>query len=831
MSRITKNMATALALAKSVQRITFAGRSGSYIREMKGNYSCAHMNLFLSLREPQQRQRIKQISRRNIWERVYNDLDFEVLKWEPYDVVNIDTLNQALEKGHGALLATQHVGPYRRLFYELIRRGHTVNIVLDAVVSAQLYPLIRNQLSRQNKSMPDLEERLLIINAEKPGGSAREILRALKRNQPVIIYLDGNTGVGGQKQTSQHSVTVEFFDQQIAVRKGTCHLACLANAPIIPLFASWRDGRCPTMEFFDPIVPDPDEDVESFCRQGMQKLYTLSEQFIREYPEQFEEWFHVHRWRLPGAGAQRTGDASSMKKAYEELEQELDGGSCRYRVDQSKALVVDMGGKELLIDGERRRVLKARPLTRAIVKELAGGRTLNKLLAQFEKNYSRNDILEELTRLRGLQLLEKVESPQPVVKSRKYGLRRSGRLLSQLVRNCIRYPEKRYYLELLRNTYYTDYINLSLAFRRTKSEREIRTLARQSVFNYVKNSAVRAVPEAWEGFELHHAEKLQEALSLGRGAVVVSEHLGPQQFAFIELANRGYLINAAISQHALDAVQPWVDHLIQHLRTPQHAIDGKQIEQYLRIISVENPSSALRMVRALKRGEIVMFDLDGNLGVGGEEGTRAEAFTVNFLGRDVHVRRGSAYISYKTGAPIVPVVPSWGREGRPHLTFHDPIRVEEGETLEAFCQRTLQRLYGILEARILEEPADWEMWPEYYKWVSPSLTVNRESQVSGSMKSSLSELQLKLEGADDCQFRVDPRTVFVVKVKRRHLLVDVLGFRFFLVNRSTREILKLLYQDVSLKTLIKRLKRKYPVTQILKDLARLRVLHLIEEKA
>lgn len=824
MSSIAKRFTTGLALARSLQRITFAGRSRSYLREMKGNHTYAHMNLFLSLREPEHLRRIRQISRRNIWERIYNDLDFEALEWDPFETVNLNALHQALEKGRGALLATQHFGPYRRMFYELIRRGFTVNLVLDAAVSSKSYELVSTQLLRQNKSLPDLTDRLLIINAEKPA-SARQILRALKRNEPVIIYLDGNTGVGGQRETRLHSVNVEFFGQQIAVRKGTCHLAYLAQSPVIPLFASWCDGRKPRMEFFDPIVPAPETDVETFCREGMQRLYALSELFINKHPEQFEEWFHVHRWRLPDVGGQLSGDVSALKETYEELKREVAHGSACHRVDQSKALVVTMGGQELLVDGAGRRVLKTRPPTRAIVRELAAGRTLKKLMARMKGSYSQQQVLEELTRLKGLQLLEKVESTNGASR-----IRRRAELVSQLTLNCLRYPAKRHYLELIRNTYHTDYINLSLAFRRTKSEEEIRALARKAVFNYLKNGAVRNVPEAWEGFELHHAEALQQALSLGRGAVVVSEHLGPQQFAFIELANRGYLINAAISEHALDRVQPWVDHLIKELHAPPHAIDGKQIEQYLRIISVENPSSALRMVRALKRGEIVMFDLDGNLGVGGEEGTRAEAFTVTFLGREVHVRRGAAYLSYKTGAPIVPIVPSWGSDGRAHLTFHDPIQVEQGETLQTFCQRSLTELYGILEARILEEPADWEMWPEFYKWVSPPHTANSKSHVAGLMQSSLSELQLRLSGANDCRFRVDPRTVFVVKVKRQHLLIDVLGFRFFLVNRSTREILKLLYQDVTLQTIMNRLKHKYPATRILKELARLRVLNLIEER-
>src|SRR5262249_37845914 len=153
--------------------------------------------------------------------------------------------------------------------------------------------------------------------------------------------------------------------------------------------------------------------------------------------------------------------------------------------------------------------------------------------------------------------------------------RRLARLIPQLAGNCLRFPEKRHYLETLRNTYYTDYINLSLAFRHTKSERQIRQLARQTVLNYLRNSAGRNVPEVWEGLALHRAEVLAEAPGRGNAAVVVSEHLGPQQFAFIELANQGYLLNAAISQHATVRVQSWVDRLIRELRNPPHAIDGQ----------------------------------------------------------------------------------------------------------------------------------------------------------------------------------------------------------------------------------------------------------------
>ncbi len=413
----------------------------------------------------------------------------------------------------------------------------------------------------------------------------------------------------------------------------------------------------------------------------------------------------------------------------------------------------------------------------------------------------------------------------------RFGLRRVARYVRnapRVLNHCLRFDQKRQFLDTLQNTYYTNYINLSMAFRETHNDRQIRSLARQAVFNYLTNAVERTFPEIWEGFEVHGLEVLESALALGKGAIVVSQHLGPEQFTFLELATRGYMVNASITENAIPRSNRWIEYIIQNLRGSKHAIDGKKIATNLRIIRVEESSSALKMVRALKRGELVMFNLDGNFGAGDDLRTAQKKVRVRLLGREILARKGAAYLSYKTGAPIVPVIPLWLPGQRPRLTFHEPLVAREGETLEDFCQRTLQQMYSQLESHVLEDPAQWEVWSEFYKWVAPATKIREAEKNGEAARAHYEYFSRALEESPDLPLRVDPRHAFIVRMKRRHVLVDLRNFRFFLVPASTGEVLQLLYRGVTLQSVVADLRRKHAPGQVLKELTRLRVLRLLD---
>lgn len=67
----------------------------------------------------------------------------------------------------------------------------------------------------------------------------------------------------------------------------------------------------------------------------------------------------------------------------------------------------------------------------------------------------------------------------------------------------------------------------------------------------------------------------------------------------------------------------------------------------------------------------------------------------------------------------------------------------------------------------------------------------------------------------------------VLKIKERYVLLDLLGFRFFMGSARTQELMHLLHQGTTLHQVISQLKRKYLVDQILAEIAQLLALHIL----
>lgn len=397
------------------------------------------------------------------------------------------------------------------------------------------------------------------------------------------------------------------------------------------------------------------------------------------------------------------------------------------------------------------------------------------------------------------------------------------RFAPRLVLRCLRLPGKRKFFRSLLSTYYTNYINLSLVFRPTRSDGEIRRLALRNVLTYVRNEAVYRVPRAWRGFDLYNPQALDKALAAGKGVVIANQHLGPERCSFVQIALSGREVHAAITVDFMDRAQMWLDRMIDDFKTGPAAEAARRVF----LMSVEEPTCALKMVRALRRGDLVMFNIDGNIGVGHEGRTLEEEMTLSFLGREVHVRRGVAYLSYRTKAPIVPLIPLWGARGRPELHFYDPIVPGGSESREEFEERCLHDIYGRLEQKVLERPDQWEMWPRFFKWLSPPPKLNQGEAVEDRLESLVERLRETLHHSPEQEVRVSPEEAFVLHVRGRRVFVDSRNFRFFLTAPATEETLHYLHRGTTLGELTRRLERKYPRETTLRELARLELLNLL----
>ncbi len=396
--------------------------------------------------------------------------------------------------------------------------------------------------------------------------------------------------------------------------------------------------------------------------------------------------------------------------------------------------------------------------------------------------------------------------------------------LPRLIWRALRHRGKRSFLQSLITTYYCNYINLALAFHGSRSQHELRRIARATVWTYVRNAACYLIPRAWGGFRVENLTALTTSLAHGRGVVVAAQHLGPQRFLLLELARVSQKVHVTITEQFWQRLRSWLDRVQQDAHNPEDA----RLAQRIELLRAEDPTCALKMVRALKRGEVVCFDVDGNLGVGREEKTLQEALTLPFLGQEVHVRSGVAYLSYRTGAPIVPVISLWARSGRPTLHFFDPLQVHAGETRESFTERALGSVYRLLEGTLVEHPEQWEMWPFFYKWISPREKCEDQANFQHHLRQILADYQAALTQNPATPLRVDPRDAFVLRVRGRWVLIDRRHFRFFVTAKSSGAVLRQLHQGTTLEQLIRNLSHQLAPETTFRELARLRLLGLVQ---
>lgn len=192
------------------------------------------------------------------------------------------------------------------------------------------------------------------------------------------------------------------------------------------------------------------------------------------------------------------------------------------------------------------------------------------------------------------------------------------------------------------------------------------------------------------------SKALNDALAAGKGAILVSPHLGNWELGGLGLAEMGYRLNVMTF--------PEPDEKVNEAR------ERVRRERGIGFIYVDrndtSPLAIIESVNALRRGEIVVLlgDRDGS----------SNTVTVDFFGKPTAIPAGAAHLALVTGAPIIPVfVPL---EGWTYSTLMDePIYVQgrRGENSAAIMEGT-QRLVRVFEKYIRQYPDQWYNFFDYW---------------------------------------------------------------------------------------------------------------------
>jgi lauroyl/myristoyl acyltransferase len=192
-------------------------------------------------------------------------------------------------------------------------------------------------------------------------------------------------------------------------------------------------------------------------------------------------------------------------------------------------------------------------------------------------------------------------------------------------------------------------------------------------------------------------DRIRDALREGRGAVLVTGHIGNWDIAAKTLREYEQPINLVMAREANSTTQDYVRAMRERA--------GVRV-----IYSDTSVFSALNMIRALRQNEIVAIQLDRMIRLGG-------ARAVPFFGAPAPFPSGPFVLARLAGAPVIPVfIPRLG-------TRHYAVRLGTSHRLSREARdvysldRAMRAVIGEFEAVIREFPSQWFQFAPF--WDAP----------------------------------------------------------------------------------------------------------------
>jgi KDO2-lipid IV(A) lauroyltransferase len=195
-------------------------------------------------------------------------------------------------------------------------------------------------------------------------------------------------------------------------------------------------------------------------------------------------------------------------------------------------------------------------------------------------------------------------------------------------------------------------------------------------------------------FDVPDSDAIAAALRRGRGAVIVTAHLGNWDIAAKGLLDYGTPVNIVMARESNASIGEYA----------RHIKEGAGVRV---IYSDTSVFSSFNMIRALRNNEIVAIQLDRPVGTGGMR-------QVPFFGRSAMFPSGPFVLARLAGAPVVAVFAP--RLGVRHYgvqigRMHD---VSKDTRDPGALDRVMTEVVGELEAVVRAYPTQWFQFTPFW---------------------------------------------------------------------------------------------------------------------
>ena len=188
-------------------------------------------------------------------------------------------------------------------------------------------------------------------------------------------------------------------------------------------------------------------------------------------------------------------------------------------------------------------------------------------------------------------------------------------------------------------------------------------------------------------FSIVGRENLDKARKDGKGAILLTAHIGNWELAGMALSLFGYKLMVIALDHKNSKINDF--------------FNKRRLSKGIEVVSLG--ASIKRCYRGLRNNKFVAI-------LGDRDFSRT-GYSLDFLGRKKEIPRGPAVLALRTGAPIIPVLVT--RQGLDRLEIEclSPIEISKGTDEIGLMKKYLK----IIEDRIYKIPSQWLMFREFWK--------------------------------------------------------------------------------------------------------------------
>ena len=243
--------------------------------------------------------------------------------------------------------------------------------------------------------------------------------------------------------------------------------------------------------------------------------------------------------------------------------------------------------------------------------------------------------------------------------------------------------------------------NLHMAFGNEKSEAEINKIADQCFNNFATGMIeliyfIDRPKKNIEKVTIDGQEILDEALSHGHGAILLSAHFGNFILMYLRMALAGYKINCIMRR-------------VRDIEFEEYISNFRNQNGLNTIYSLPHRQCVVNSLKRLKNNEVLFILLDQNYG---DEG----GVFVDFFGQQAATATGPVVFSNRSGAPILPIFIRSDGPDRYKIKIDQPVTLQSTQN-EQDIVANVSKLTKIIEGYIRLYPHEWGGWM-HRRWKS-----------------------------------------------------------------------------------------------------------------